>query len=84
MGVNLSGNNSLGFFPQTINHSISSTIKDSLIVKVDEDDNATVTIHISEDTCIVCDLNGLSNEDIVKSREDPKALTQNKTCSCLS
>jgi len=71
IGVNLGGN-SLGFSGRSFNSRISNCINDSFIVHVGENDTATLTIFISESTYIVGDLNGLSNEDIVAIKEDPK------------
>ena len=71
IGVNLGGN-SLGFSGRSFNSRISCCINDSFIVHVGENDTATLTIFISESTYIVGDLNGLSNEDIIAIKEDPK------------
>lgn len=71
IGVNLGGN-SLGFSGRSFNSRISCCINDSFIVLVGENDTATLTIFISESTYIVGDLDGLSNEDIIAIKEDPK------------
>jgi len=73
VGVTLGGR-SLGLFPQTYNR-ISNRLDDSLIVNVREDNTTTITIHISESTYIVGELNGLSNEDIIAIGENPDNLT---------
>lgn len=73
VGVTLGGR-SLGLFPQTYNR-ISNCLSDSLIPEVNEDDTTTITIHISEHTHIVCELLGLSNEEIIAIREDPGSLS---------